>query len=180
MEWCCKPHPGSPHLSSPAEILVSRQPHSFEGVYGFSVSPLSQAKIAPFKGATGPRVAGALPAAGCSFAMYRLIYWKSSLALPCLVFLLTPQFSDGVKLQLTPSPIHARLPENKMYFHQQVIHLCLELVCLSLSCRFLPSSILTPQLPDSPPKPLINGKKPEQEGQEEQVTLHFLSVTWAL
>lgn len=112
--------------------------------------------------------------------MYRLIYWKSSLALPCLVFLLTPQFSDGVKLQLTPSPIHTRLPENKMYFYQQVIHLCLELVCLSLSCRFFPSSILTPQLPDSPPKPLINGKKPEQEGQEEQVTLHFLSVTWAL
>lgn len=83
VEWCCKPHPGSPHLALPAEILVSRRPHSFEGVYGFSVSPLSRAKIAPFKGATGPRVAGALPAAGCSFAAYRLIYWKSSLALPC-------------------------------------------------------------------------------------------------
>lgn len=82
-ECWCKPGPGSPHLAAPAKILVSRQPHSFEGVYGFSVSPLSQAKIAPFKGATGPRVAGTLPAAGCSFAVYRLIYWKSSLALPC-------------------------------------------------------------------------------------------------
>lgn len=85
---------------------------------------------------------------------------------PCLAlfFLFTPQFSDGVKLQLTPSPIHACLPENTMYFHQQVIHLCLELVCLSLSCRFLLSSILTPQLPDSPPKPLINGKNLSRNG----------------
>lgn len=161
-EWCCKPHPGYPRLASPAEILISRQPHSFEGVYGFSVFPLSQAKIAPFKGATGPRVAGALPAA----PLQNIASFTGKAPLPCLAlfFLLTPQFSDGVKLQLTPSPIHACLPENTMYFHQQVIHLCLELVCLSLSCRFLLSSILTPQLPDSPPKPLINGKNLSRKG----------------
>lgn len=51
-----------------------------------------------------------------------------------------------------------------MYFHQQVIHLCLELVCLFLSCRFLRSSILTPQLPDSPPEPLIKGKNLSRKG----------------
>lgn len=73
--------PGSPSPPSPAEMLISQQPHSFEGVYGFSVSPLSQAKIAPFKGAAGLRVAEALPAAGCSPAIYRLVYWESSLAL---------------------------------------------------------------------------------------------------
>lgn len=51
-----------------------------------------------------------------------------------------------------------------MHFHQQVIHLCLEMVCLSLSYRFLSSSILTPQLPDSPPKPLINEKNLSRKG----------------
>lgn len=73
--------PPPPRLLGPAEMLISQQPHSFEGVYGFSVSPLSQAKITPFKGAAGPRVAGSLPTAGCSLAVYRLIYWESSLAL---------------------------------------------------------------------------------------------------
>lgn len=37
---------------------------------------------------------------------------------PCLVFFLTPPFTDQIKLQLTPSPIHAHLLENKIYFHQ--------------------------------------------------------------
>lgn len=55
-----------------------------------------------------------------------------------------------------------------MYFHQQVIHLCLELVCLSLSCRSLPSSILTPQLPESPPKPLINVKNLSRKGRRNE------------
>lgn len=106
--------------------------------------------------------------------LQRIASFTGKAALPCLVFLLTPQFSDGVRLQLTPSPIQACLPENKMYFHQQVIHLCLELVCLSLRCRFLPSSIFTPQLSDSLPKPLINGGNLNRKGRRNK-SLHIFS-----
>lgn len=77
--------PGSPCLAlpppGPAEMLISQQPHSFEGVYGFSVSLLSQAKIAPFKGATG------LPVTGASLAkaapLQCITSFTGKAALPC-------------------------------------------------------------------------------------------------
>lgn len=49
--------PLSPRRAGPraAGMLVSQQPHSSQGVYGFAVSPLSWTQISPFKGASGTR-----------------------------------------------------------------------------------------------------------------------------
>lgn len=49
--------PRSPRRAGPRAVgmLVSQQPHSSQGVYGFAVSPLSWTQISPFKGASGTR-----------------------------------------------------------------------------------------------------------------------------
>lgn len=69
------PSPSLPRCSLLSSHIPSR-------VFMAFLSPrCPRLKIAPFKGAAGLRVTGALPAAGCSPAIYRLIYWESSLVL---------------------------------------------------------------------------------------------------